>query len=117
MKPIATAMRKLGVLIPQTPVSSKTPKRTLREGRIIRQPADRARSLSVGRTDPSTGRVRATRSTLHRMHRPKPASRKDNGSLFLVLSMLAIGSAAACRPAPPTPATQVSADTWALVDG
>ena len=67
---------------------------------------------------PVSGGLRATRSTLHRMHRPKPTSRKEYGPLFMVLSMLAIGSAAACRSAPPTPATpQVSADTWALVDG
>ena len=65
-----------------------------------------------------TGGLRATRSTLHPMHGPKPTSRKEYGPLFMVLSMLAIGSAAACRSAPPTPATpQVSADTWALVDG
>ena len=52
------------------------------------------------------------------MHRPKPTSRKEYGPLYVVLSMLAIGTAAACRSAPSTPAaTQVSADTWALVDG
>ena len=52
------------------------------------------------------------------MHGPKPTSRKEYAPLFMVLSMLAIGSAAACRSAPPTPATtQVSTDTWALVDG
>ena len=66
---------------------------------------------------PVSGGLRATRITLHRMHRPKPTSRKEYGPLFMVLSMLAIGSAAACRSAPPTPAApQVSADTWALVD-
>jgi peptidyl-prolyl cis-trans isomerase SurA len=35
---------------------------------------------------------------------------------FVLVSMLAIGSAA-CRSTPPTPATEVSADTWAVVDG
>ncbi len=51
------------------------------------------------------------------MHRPKPASHNEYGPLVVVLTMLAIGSTGACRPAAPTPATQISADTWAVVDG
>jgi hypothetical protein len=41
-----------------------------------------------------------------------------SGWQFLVLlTTLAAGFSTACRKAPATPATTVSADTWAVVDG
>ncbi|MEO5741884.1 MAG: SurA N-terminal domain-containing protein, partial [Vicinamibacterales bacterium] len=52
------------------------------------------------------------------MHRPTPETCKTYRSLFVLLSVLAITSAAACRPTPATPAAaEVPADAWAVVDG
>ena len=50
------------------------------------------------------------------MHRPRPASCNQYRSLLLLLSILATGFASGCRSTPPTPVTEVSADTWAVVD-
>jgi peptidyl-prolyl cis-trans isomerase SurA len=51
------------------------------------------------------------------MHRPRLASCKEYRPVFVLLTTLAVGFAAACRSTPATPATAVSADTWAVVDG
>ena len=51
------------------------------------------------------------------MHRPRLTFCNEYRSLVVLLSMLAAGFGAACRSTPATPATAVSADTWAVVDG
>src|SRR6185503_14705334 len=48
----------------------------------------------------------------------KLASRTPHRHLFVALSAVAVACvAAACRATPAPPATTVSADTWAVVDG
>ena len=76
-------------------------------------PACHDEHACTGEVKSVTGGLRATQ-----VSSPYASSKTDvtqeYGPLFMVLSMLAISSAAACRSAPPAPAApQVSADTWA----
>jgi len=51
------------------------------------------------------------------MYCPRMTSSRQNGLCFVLISALAMGSIAGCRSTPAPATTEVSADTWAVVDG